>query len=931
MTVDLAILVVFLGFNIIGGLSYGRGVKNIKDYALGRRNFSTGTLVATIVATWTSGSMMFVDLASTYSDGLAYIIPALGFAFSFFIPAFILIPRMGNFIGKVSIAEAMGDLYGKNVRMIIAVAGTIGSAGAVAVQFKVFGNLFAHFFDLPTHVSIIIVSLVVTAYSAFGGVRAITFTDVIQFAAFGCVLPMLGIILWYDANNMNVDFSLNNALQNPRFNLKSLFDFGNPDFWDMLILFMYFTIPSLKPAWFQRVSMGNSVDQVKRAFCISGIVMIFIILAVSWIPFLLFNINPNLAPDNLLGHIIDNYTYTGLKGILIVSVIAMAMSTADSYINASAVLFAHDLCKPLNIAKNQELLLSKLFTIVASTIAIWMALTNNNLLSIMIFADGFYFPIVTPILFVTILGFRTSTNIILISMAAGFLTVILFHIIDTEAVDGIMIAVGVNIVVLLLFHYLLKVEGGWVGNKENKYLQQQKMIWTLRLKKILLVKNVNLLKIFTTHSPQNSLTYMGFGIYCIIYTITTMYSVETKFLGDNKILIIYQIMIITGTLMTSYPVWPTSVTVKKKEIFIKIWWYLATFYMLSFFSTLFVIVSKFNGLQFATFTINTIILVILLGWKLGICMLLSGYVLAVQCYKYYTGIDSFNIIIGSPAFIFMYLLILLGTVLVIFLKPKEEEQELALQRVDYHKNKLAYQTKELFDALSLKHEFLRNLQHETNNPLTGIKSMVEVCYAGYDNLSDRQKKECLENICVSSTRLASYIANITDLSKLVSMKYEFHMEPVDLTMLLHDRVKICKKLYKQYISQEHKEKYEFIFETPNTIKVTCDKYYITQVIDNIIINAIQYSNGGKITISVKINDKKSTIAISIKDEGIGLSNNDVYKIFEVFTVGDNTKTPAGGRGVGLALCNKIIDLHKGKIWVESDGQSGSKFTFTLPL
>ena len=110
MSLDITIFVGFLFLNLYVGLNYGKGVKTIKDYALGGRNFSTGALVATIVATWVSGSGFFTTLSKTYSDGLYYIIASSALTWSFLISAFVLIPRMKRFLGSTSVAEGILSL-----------------------------------------------------------------------------------------------------------------------------------------------------------------------------------------------------------------------------------------------------------------------------------------------------------------------------------------------------------------------------------------------------------------------------------------------------------------------------------------------------------------------------------------------------------------------------------------------------------------------------------------------------------------------------------------------------------------------------------------------------------------------------------------------------------------------------------------------------
>lgn len=118
MNFDIAIVIAFLIITLIVGMGHGQKVRGIKDYALGGRNFSTAALVATIVATGASGSGFFVTLSKTYTDGFYYMLARFGIGLDFLVLAFLLVPRMGEFLGKTSIAEVMGDLYGQKVRLI---------------------------------------------------------------------------------------------------------------------------------------------------------------------------------------------------------------------------------------------------------------------------------------------------------------------------------------------------------------------------------------------------------------------------------------------------------------------------------------------------------------------------------------------------------------------------------------------------------------------------------------------------------------------------------------------------------------------------------------------------------------------------------------------------------------------------------------------
>ena len=171
---DISIVVVFLAVTLALGIVNSKKIKTVQDYALGGRKFSTGTLVAT----------------------LFYIIPGLCFSVSLLIIAYIFVPRMGEFLGNNSVAEVMGKIYGKEARIITAIAGTIAAVGSIAVQFKAFGNIIAYFTSISTTEAIIISGVIVTAYSAVGGITAVTRTDILQFFTFGVVIPIIAVTMW---------------------------------------------------------------------------------------------------------------------------------------------------------------------------------------------------------------------------------------------------------------------------------------------------------------------------------------------------------------------------------------------------------------------------------------------------------------------------------------------------------------------------------------------------------------------------------------------------------------------------------------------------------------------------------------------------------------------------------------------------------------
>lgn len=270
---------------------------------------------------------------------------------------------------------------------------------------------------------------------------------------------------------------------------------------------------------------------------------------------------------------------------------------------------------------------------------------------------------------------------------------------------------------------------------------------------------------------------------------------------------------------------------------------------------------------------------------------------------------------------------MISSILIAFFKPKQEYQSLTEINNLFLSNKVEEQKKELIQLHELKNEFLRNLEHEAHTPITGIVSMGQVLWENYDKLDENQRRQATKKIAESAERLTSLVNNLINLSKLKNIEYKLNKTKVNLSHLVYERIEICQNLY---IKEENKENLNFDLDIENQLIISCDKYYITRTIDNIIINAIQYCPKGKITITLH-NNQHTKIEFSVKDEGIGIPKDELFDVFGAFVTSSRTKTQAGGRGIGLALCKKVIELHDGKIWVEQNPSKGVTFKFTLPM
>ncbi|MDR3071315.1 MAG: HAMP domain-containing histidine kinase [Endomicrobium sp.] len=232
----------------------------------------------------------------------------------------------------------------------------------------------------------------------------------------------------------------------------------------------------------------------------------------------------------------------------------------------------------------------------------------------------------------------------------------------------------------------------------------------------------------------------------------------------------------------------------------------------------------------------------------------------------------------------------------------------------------------------LKDEFLSNVSHDLKIPLSAIKGYCDllICEVETDkNFSKKNQLKGLNVIRESTARLAYFIDNILDLTKLKSGILKIKLTPVYLDEVVHE----AAKLFKTTAADQKKKMILEVHENLPSVRADFDR--IKQVILNLLDNAFKFTKrGDRISIFVRLSplygDKY--VEICVADTGIGISEENIKMIFENFyRVRDNECKKSKGSGLGLSIAYEIIRLHDGKIWAEGKIGRGTKVNFILPI
>lgn len=432
IVVDHIIIFSYLGLILSIGLYFRASSEEFGYYTNINANSNNTKLilVATIFASTIGGGTTFGISEKAFLGNIAYT-----YGLILTIPVDLLIakyivPKVIKHQGARTVGDIMVKYYGLTGRFVAGIAATIVSVGFLAAQIYVSGRIFQYIMKVDYVKAVIASYVIVIIYTTIGGFRAVVFTNVIQFFAMICAIPIITII-GIDKIGLSAFFA---ALPQD----KIMFSANNSLLQDTIAATLGFAVMTLYPSFIQRILISSDSDSTSKAIYIKSTAYFVFLILVTVNGLIAYELYPDVHSNIALPHLIHNTAPVGIYGIIIIGLIATVMSTADSDLNVTSVTLVTDIFAPIFKLQNQRtlLLIAKIANVAIGAFAIIIALRFTNVVDLVIFVTGFWGPmIVVPLIF-ALFDVTIHKTAMLLSSTIGILSFVIWESVLATALNS---------------------------------------------------------------------------------------------------------------------------------------------------------------------------------------------------------------------------------------------------------------------------------------------------------------------------------------------------------------------------------------------------------------------------------------------------------------------------------------------------------------
>jgi len=471
---DIFFISVFLVGNIFLGILSRNRCWDIKEVVFGKNSkFNDLTLVVSLSATLISAEMFLSNIQQINVQGLPIIIeicimyPILGL-----LETFLLVPRIVVTRMAFSWFEYINKIYGRFLSVFFACCHLIVWIGFIIALLISMDTILQVVFNCSPSISRIVAiafAIVLTCYSAFGGLRAVTITDIMQFLIFFTIIIFIAFYLWISSDT-ETHKNFNELIfsgKNEKLTWKACF--GSTDLCiGSLSLWLTRIVPDCPQAEYQRLYASKSLKKAKKNMFFSTIIISIFLLIITFIGLQLMALNNNLKESEVVTFLVSKLNLDGLKGLFCVALFSLSISSIDSSLNSCAIVLANDIYCPLrNVNLTPRLVFKTTFFI--GFVSILISFFPKSIFHVLMTAFEYTSPADIPLLAI-ILGIKTHKNVIFSGIISGYLGIFIYKIFGFESYS-MFISLSLSSLTLLISHIIWKKY--FKSNDPNMYYNKK--------------------------------------------------------------------------------------------------------------------------------------------------------------------------------------------------------------------------------------------------------------------------------------------------------------------------------------------------------------------------------------------------------------------------------------------------------------------------
>ncbi len=453
--IDFLILAGYFVLILTLGLTAGKQVRDMKQFATGGGRFGAFVVFATLSASYIGGGFTMGNAGNVYTIGIVNIIAIWGFSLKEILVALYIAPKLRNFPNALSAGDITGAAYGKPGKVLTGIFSVLLCIAIVGAQVGAMGAVFHVLLGMSPLIGIALGCGLLILYSTFGGIRAVIMTDILQFALLFIGLPLVLVL-----GVMAVGGVGETIERIPASYFDPFSSMGLAAFISLFLVLMFGE--ALVPPYLQRLMIGEP-RKVARGTLWSGIMSFPFFFITGAIGLVALAMAADLeSANNAIPFVVNEVVPIGLRGMIVAGILSVSMSSADSFLNSAAVAFSHDVVNPLRgrnpLSPKAELLLARCTTAIGGLGAVVVALSIEGLLDILFYAYNFWAPVILVPLIAALFGFRAPWPHLFAAAASGIAANLIWAwVLNSPAgIDGLLVGILANAVALAISAKMLR-------------------------------------------------------------------------------------------------------------------------------------------------------------------------------------------------------------------------------------------------------------------------------------------------------------------------------------------------------------------------------------------------------------------------------------------------------------------------------------------